>query len=197
MKSSRMSLPSEVSCLYFEAPGPANTGATLERAARRAAELDVRSIILASCSGRTALQAVPLFSGRELVVVTHSSGFSGPDLQEMPPGTRAELEKAGAKVLTAQHAFGGVGRAVRKKLGTYQVDEVMAFTLRVLGQGTKVAVEIALMAADAGLVSTRKPCLSIGGTGDGADTALLLRPANSQGFFDLQVMEFLAKPRRW
>jgi hypothetical protein len=35
----------------------------------------------------------------------------------------------------------------------------------------------------------------MGGTGSGADTALVLRPAHAQNFFDLKVMEFLAKPR--
>ncbi len=84
---------------------------------------------------------------------------------------------------------------MRKKWGTYELEEVLAATLRVFGQGTKVAVEVALMAADAGLISTREPCLSLGGTGEGADTALLLRPANAQTFFDLKVMEILVKPR--
>jgi hypothetical protein len=88
-----------------------------------------------------------------------------------------------------------VGRAVRKKLGTYELEEIIAYTLRVFGEGTKVAVEIALMAADAGLVSTQEPCISVGGTSRGADTAILLRPAHAQNFFDLRVMEILAKPR--
>ena len=94
-----------------------------------------------------------------------------------------------------QHAFGGVGRAVRKKLGTYEVDEIMAFTLRTFGEGIKVAIEIALMAADAGMVSIQSPCISIGGTATGVDAALVLIPANAQNFFDLRVLEILAKPR--
>jgi hypothetical protein len=88
-----------------------------------------------------------------------------------------------------------VGRAVRKKLKTYQVDEIMAFTLRTFGEGIKVAIEIALMAADVGLVSTKVPCISIGGTAEGADAALVLIPANAQTFFDLRILEVLAKPR--
>jgi hypothetical protein len=71
----------------------------------------------------------------------------------------------------------------------------MAFTLRVFGQGTKVSIEIALMAADAGLIPTQEPCVSIGGTDQGADTAILLIPAHAQNFFDLRVLEILAKPR--
>jgi len=35
----------------------------------------------------------------------------------------------------------------------------------------------------------------VGGTARGADTVILLRPANAQTFFDLRVMEILAKPR--
>jgi len=182
-------------CLYFEVPGPGNTRPTLEAAACRARELDVRNVLVASNSGATGLLAAALFQGANLVVVTHSAGFSGPNRQELEPEARQALEEAGARVLTCQHAFGGVGRAVRKKLGTYELEEILAFALRTFGQGTKVAVEIALMAADAGLVPTGVPCISVGGTGKGADTAVLLRPANAQSFFDLRVMEIIAKPR--
>jgi hypothetical protein len=83
---------------------------------------------------------------------------------------------------------------VRNKVGAYQVDEVMAYTLRIFGQGTKVAVEIALMAADAGLVRTGEDVISIGGSGKGADTALVLRPATSSHLFDLRVREVICKP---
>jgi len=62
------------------------------------------------------------------------------------------------------------------------------------GQGTKVAVELALMAADAGLIRTDEDVFSIGGTATGADTALLLRPANSSALFDLRVKEIICKP---
>jgi hypothetical protein len=118
-----------------------------------------------------------------------------PDFEELEPGMRRKIEALGARVLTCQHAFGGVGRAVRKKLATYELDEIIAFTLRTFGQGTKVAIEISLMAADAGLISSRELCIAIGGTNSGADTALLLQPTNAQTFFDLRIVEILAKPR--
>ncbi|HQM74208.1 MAG TPA: hypothetical protein PLL62_03085, partial [Candidatus Saccharicenans sp.] len=82
----------------------------------------------------------------------------------------------------------------RKKFGTYELDEIIAYTLRCFGQGLKVAVEISLMAADAGLIRSGEPCLSLGGTERGVDTAVLLSPVNSQNFFDLKIMEILAKP---
>lgn len=182
-------------CLYFDTPGPGNTGPTLEAAACRARERDIRNVLVASYSGATGRLAAALFRGANLVVVTHSAGFAGSNRQELEPEARRALEEAGARVLTCQHAFGGVGRAVRKKLGTYELEEIVAFALRTFGQGTKVAIEIALMAADAGLVPTGVPCISVGGTGTGADTALILKPANAQSFFDLKVMEIIAKPR--
>jgi len=184
-----------VPCLSFAEPGPQNTGRTLEIAAARAEELGVRSVVVASSSGRTGLLAARIFQGKNLVVVTHSTGFMRPDEQELKPSLRRKIEELGGKVFTGQHAFGGVSRAVRKKLATYELDEIIAYTLRTFGEGAKVAVEISLMAADAGLVSTQEPCISIGGSGSGADTALLLRPANAQTFFDLRVLEVLAKPR--
>ncbi len=180
---------------YFPRPGPQNTERTLAIAARRRQELGIKQAVVASTSGRTGVLAMEYLKDMRVVVVTHSSGYLRPDYQEFDPENRRKIEALGGHILTCQHAFGGVGRAVRKKLGTYQVDEIMAFTLRVFGEGVKVAVEIALMAADAGLIQTTEPCLSIGGTGKGADSALILKPSNSQTFFDLKVMEVLAKPR--
>ena len=87
-----------------------------------------------------------------------------------------------------------MGRAVRRKLGTYQVDEIMAYTLRTFGQGIKVAAELALMAADGGLARTDEPAIAIGGTGRGADTAVVLKPSNSMDFFDLRFLEIICMP---
>lgn len=184
-----------VPCVYFDNSGKEHTQKTLEIASQRVEELDISSIIVASTSGKTGLLATKFFPGRNLVIVSHSTGFLKQDFQQLIPEQKRQIEEAGAKVLTCQHALGGIGRAVRKKLGTYELEEIIAFTLRVFGQGIKVAIEIALMAADAGLISTLEPCMSIGGTEQGADTAVLLIPAHAQNFFDLQVMEILAKPR--
>ncbi len=181
--------------VYFDEPGPQHTERTLEVAKKRADELGLRTILIASTSGETGARAARLFQGYNVVVVTHSTGFREPNVQELSEENRAAIEEAGAKIVTCQHAFGGVNRAVRKELGTYLNDEIIAYTLRTFGQGMKVCVEIALMAADAGLATAGEPCIAIGGTGRGADTAILLKPANAQQYFDLRVMEVLAKPR--
>jgi hypothetical protein len=185
----------EVQSIYFLEPGSANTDRTLEVAKRRAKELGIETIVIASTSGETGLKAVKTFDNCKVVVVTHTAGFPAPDVQELRPQNRAEIVENGGIVLTATHAFGGIGRAVRRKLNTYQVDEIIAHTLRVFGQGTKVACEIALMATDAGLIRTDEDVISIAGTGSGVDTALVIKPANTHDFFELKVREVLCKPR--
>jgi hypothetical protein len=188
-----------IETVYFEKPGPRNTARTLEVAEQRALQLGLDTVLVATTTGRTGAEAARLFQGHNVVVVSHSTGFIAPNAQELTEENRAAIQAAGATILTCQHAFGGVNRAVRKRLGTYLTDEIIAYTLRTFGEGTKVCAEIALMAADAGLVTVGEPCVAIAGSGRGADTAIVLVPANAQEFFDLQVMEILAKPRllRW
>jgi hypothetical protein len=190
-----LSLYDDIQCRYFRKPGPANAKGVMEAVSRRAGELRIEKVLLATNTGKTAFDALEIL-GKEIkiIAVSHVTGFLKPNHQEMSEESRRELESRGITVLTAQHAFGGVGRGVRNKLSTFQVDEIMAFTLRTFGQGTKVAIELSLMAADAGLVRTDEDVISIGGTGKGADTALLLQPANSANFFDLKVKEVICKP---
>jgi uncharacterized protein len=180
---------------YFETPGEKNTEATLRYTRERARQLKVKNVLVSSRSGDTAYKALEIF-GDELstIIVTHATGFMEPGFQELSDRDRMILTKRGAVVFTAQHAFAGVGRAVRNKTGSYQIDEIIAYTLRTFGQGTKVAIEIALMAADAGLIRIDEDIISVGGTVKGVDTALLLRPAHTQYFFDLKVREVICKP---
>jgi hypothetical protein len=185
----------EVQGVYFPEAGSANTERTLEMAKKRAEQLGIRTIVAASTSGETGVKAVKTFANYRVVVVTHATGFPTPDVQELTEQNRIKILEEGGIVLTATHAFGGVGRAVRRRFNTYQVDEIIAQTLRVFGQGTKVACEIVLMAADAGLIRTDEEVISIGGTASGADTALIIKPAHTHDFFELKVREVLCKPR--
>ena len=184
----------ETSCVYFPRTGPVNTSRMLELARARAEALGIRKVLVATTTGATGVQAVRALQGLEVIVVTHSAGFREPDIQELTDGNQVAIEAAGGRLLTCQHAFGGVGRAVRKKLGTYELEEIIAFTLRTFCEGIKVVAEMALMAADAGLVRTDEPVLAIAGTGRGADTAVVLRPANAQTFFDLRFLEIICMP---
>ena len=182
------------SCTYFGNPGKDNTDQVFQIAKARAEQLGISSVVVATTRGETGRRAAETFSGFNLVLVTHSTGFKKPNQQELSEENRTAIKDLGGRVLTCQHAFGGVGRAVRKKLGTSEVEEIVAYTLRTFGQGMKVVCEIAIMAADAGLIRVGEPTISIAGTGRGADTAVVLKPANAQDFFDMRIMEVLCKP---
>ncbi|BBB48416.1 pyruvate kinase alpha/beta domain-containing protein [Pelolinea submarina] len=181
---------------YFLKPGKENTERVLELAGEKAKELHLSTILVASTTGFTAARAVGMFPGLNIVVVTHAAGYMEADAQEFDPAVRSQVEAAGARVLTAQHTFAGVNRAIRQTLGGYQPDEIIASVLRLFGQGMKVVCEIAMMAADAGLVSCKTPLIAVAGTHRGADLGVVLIPANSSRFFDLEIIEIFCMPSR-
>ena len=184
----------ELRTVYFENPGSENTEAVLRIARQRAEELGIKTIVVASARGNTAVRATDVFQGLRVIVVTHVAGFRGPNTQEFTEENRQMVESKGGIILTATHAFAGLSRAMRNKHNMYFLGEIVADTLRIFGQGMKVACEISLMAADAGLVNTDEDVISIAGTSRGADTALVLRPVYTHNFFDLKVKEILCKP---
>jgi hypothetical protein len=181
--------------VYFEKPGKQNTAALLKIVKKYAESTGVRDIVLASTRGETGVAASKLFKGYNVVVVTHFTGFSEPGAQELKEEYRKRILKNEAKLFTGTHALSSVERAIRKSFGTVEPLELIANTLRLMGEGTKVCVEITLMAADAGLIPMDKDIIAIAGTGKGADTALLIKPANAARFFDLRIKEIIAKPR--
>lgn len=184
----------EKKIVYFPQAGEVNTDSTLKLAAKRTAEGDIGKALVATTNGNTGLAAMDTIMNVEIIVVTHSWGFKQINQQELTPENREAIEGRGGKILTCMHALGGVGRAVRKKWGTYQLEDIIAHTLRTFGEGTKVCVEMAMMAADAGLVRQGENIITIAGTNRGADTAMVIKAANVQSFFDLRIQEIICKP---
>jgi hypothetical protein len=181
--------------VYFEKPGADNTDETLRLAKERANALHLRNVVVASSTGTTGAKASEVFRDHNLVIVTHVTGFREPNVQRFTTENRAIAEKNGAKIITAAHAFGTLGRAVNRKFNTIQVDEIIAHVLRLFGAGVKVACEVTCMATDAGLIRANEDVIGIGGTGGGADTAILVRSANTHSFFDMRIREVICKPR--
>jgi hypothetical protein len=189
MKPLRMAVQDEVCDALKE-----NTDTTFLRAKDRAESLGIRDIVVASTTGRTGASACQFFKGFRLIVVRHHTGFRTPGAQQMTPENEKTILASGARIVTAGHAFSGVERAIRTKRNTIGPLELMADTLRLFGEGTKVCLEITVMAADAGEIPMDRPVVAIAGTSEGADTALVVRPAHSNNFFDLFVKEIIAKP---
>ena len=180
--------------VYFDKPGVENTDTVLSIARQRAEELGIKTIVVASTVGDTAVKAMDVFQELKVIVVTHVTGFHGPNTQQFTEVNRKMVESKRGIILTTTHALGGLSRAMRNRYNMHVLGEVIADTLRIFGEGMKVACEIALMVADSGLVSTDEDIITIAGTGRGADTALVLTPVNTHNFFDLKVREILCKP---
>ena len=181
--------------VYFSRPGRDNTEDTLQLAKKRADELSIKTIIVATTRGDSGAMAAEVFQGYKLIAVTHAHGFKEPDTQEVTEENRTAMEQRGAIIHTSTHIFGGVGRALRKHYNTYMLDDILALTLRLFGEGMKVVCEMAAMCADSGLVRTDEEVVVIAGTGRGADTAVVLQPANTPDFFKMRVKEVICKPR--
>ena len=182
--------------MYFEKPGKDNTEQALRLAFERGKELGINEVVVASTTGNTAFKAMDVFQGSQLTVVTYHCGFKEPFKNAMSDDVKQEIEGKGIKVVAASHALSGLERSVAKKhSGAYPV-LIIADTLRLLGQGIKVAVEVAVMAADAGALSGND-IISIGGSGRGADAALVVKPAHQNNFFDLRIREVICKPREF
>lgn len=177
----------------FDSPGRENTLAAISLAAQRAKELGITTLVVASNSGFTAEQC--LGYGLDVVCVTHHVGFAGPGLDEMTSETRTALADKGVKILTTTHLFAGIDRALRIQAGGLYPAEIVGHTLRMFGQGVKVGVECSVMALDAGLIEYGKPVVAIGGTGRGADSAIVVTPKHSNQFFATKIHEIICKPR--
>jgi len=177
--------------IYFENPGKENTERVLELARTYAIENGIKTVVIASTTGYTAIKAYEIFKNDNinLIVVTHYTGFLKPNHQQFSKKIKEELEEKGVKILTCQHTFGGIN-----KISSDSIGNIIANTLRMFSEGVKVGVEIALMASDAGLVKSGEEIITISGTAKGADTALLLKTANSTRIFDLRIKKVLAKP---
>ena len=179
---------------YFHSAGKRNTDTLLEIVKGYVEREGIKDIVVASTTGETGAKASKTFKGYNVVVVTHCFGFRNPGESELKEEFKKEIMHNGAKIFTGTHALSSVERAIRKDFGTIAPLELIANTLRLMGEGAKVCVEITLMAADAGLIPVDRDIVAIAGTSSGADTALRIKPANTGRFFDLKIREVIAKP---
>jgi hypothetical protein len=183
--------------LYFDSKGSVHTDETLKVAKERADELGIRDVVVASTLGNTGAKAVELFKGYNVVVIPHVTGYQGPGEQELIEENIEKIGKASGKIVIAAHSFSGVEMAVFNKWNTMYPAGIIAQTLRIFGEGMKVVVEIAAMAADAGAIPPDNDILAIAGSHRGADTAVIIKPANSHNLFDTVIREIIAKPRNF
>ena len=187
----------EKTILYCDSTGLGSTDLVLAAAKKRANELKIKDIIVASTHGGTAIKAKEAFADPTLNLVAvgiaegyREKGWCFTDEE------KKRLEKAGIKLLVASHVLGdGVASSFTEKSGGKSIEEIVRDTFYRFGQGMKVCVEIVMMAADAGLIPMNKEVMAIGGTAEGTDTCIVVKPAYPRKFYELEIREIVAKPR--
>lgn len=179
----------------FDVEGPENTEEALRIASESLDKFKAKYVIVASTAGYTAKKAAEIIENSKLIVVSHSYGFYEPNVDEMDEEVRSDLEDKDIPVLTTSHTLAGFARAVRRKYKTYLIEDIVANVLRTVCEGFKVSYELSCMCVDAGLVNAGDRVITVAGTGEGADTVVMLRAANSHFFFDTRVEAILAKPK--
>jgi len=166
---------------YFIEPGPEDTDGVVKAAARRVREGDVKTVVVASTSGRTGVRFAEALRGKaQVIAVSH---------EKMDPDLKEKIAALGGVAIDGTHLplhTRGIG-PVRK-------------TLYILGQGFKVAVEVILIAVDNGVLEPYNDVIGVAGTGEGADTAIVARATSTKEAFGdesskkLEVREVVAMP---
>lgn len=185
----------EKKIVYFDKMGSFNTEHVLRLAKERFDELGLKHVIVATSFGDTPVKALNYFKGEELVVVNSMYGFREPGKRSIKEEHRKILEDAGARMIYQTHVFAGIDRSINRKYGGITKIQFIGQIFKMVGEGFKVCVEEAVMAADSGGVPVGEEVIAIAGTGRGADTAIVLVPAHSNDFFSLQFKEIICMPR--
>jgi hypothetical protein len=161
---------------YYTAPGDRNTNTTLKTVREWALKYNIKRVLVPSKSGQTAQKAYNLFKNTDIsltIVGTDPNIFSSEIL--------AQLRGNGTKVVFYKDV-------------PYTYTQDMKTAYRRMGEGFKVAVELGIIAAYLEEGDTND-VIALGGTKKGVDTALVIRPAKSDTFDQLEVREIIAKPR--
>ena len=95
--------------MYFEHTGKENTNTCVELAVKRAKELGIEYVVVASTTGYTIEKIIEKNPSVKVVCVTHSVGFRK-DVKDEFEQDRKALEKKGVKVLTTTHLMAGLNR---------------------------------------------------------------------------------------
>jgi uncharacterized protein len=186
----------EQNIVYFSDKGSAHTAPTIDCAVACCRAQAIGTIVVASSSGETALKVRDAAGpGLKVIAVTYGAGSRFVEEVEAFNKNRGRLESAGIEIVRGIHALSATERTFENKYAAKFIPlNLVSDTLRMFGQGMKVCVEIAIMAAEHGFVSPNDDVVVIGGSGHGADTAVVLRPAYAASLFDLRIRQILCKP---
>jgi hypothetical protein len=193
---------------YFDEPGEGNTQWVIEAVSQRLAAGGITKVVIASTSGKTAVEFARSLKGKaELVCVSEAPyrrewGEQWPCLKQ---ACRRELEKLEVAIVdNAPYVLHSSVLEAAKWPNT-SPEQLVKETLYSFGQGMKVAVEVVLTAVSCGCVTPYEDVIGVGGSSKGADTAIILRATYPASLFDkdpakrLEIREIIAMPvsKKW
>ncbi len=193
---------------YFDEPGEENTQLVVEAVSQRLEAGGIRTVIVASTSGETAVAFTRSLKGKaELICVSEAPyrrewGEEWPCLKQE---FRQELESLGTTIIDkAPYIFHNSVLEAARWPGAFP-ERLVKETLYSFGQGMKVAVEVALTGVSCGYVTPYEDVIGVGGSSKGADTAIVLRATYPASLFDkdpakrLEIREIIAMPisKKW
>jgi len=192
------------SIVYFRYCGEVNTDKLLQLAQQKCTELGIHQVVIASETGRSALKALDVFRGMDtkIIVATHCPATTWGPKGDIPIGlkrpeyaaTLKTLVDSGVTVVQGSRPLAPPSRSLDWNYPT--PESIMDKTLELFGAGTKIAIEAAVMATDAGQVGEGEEIISCAGTFKGLDTALVVRATYSINLFkDFEIREIIARPR--
>jgi len=196
--------------LYFDTSGPHNTDKVVRAVTERVKDGDVKHVVVASISGRTALRVAEELKTLEVSVVCVSGCpswlvMSGVEYPFVRGEVRNKLERLNVTIVdkTPSTLSGDTLDYGLARYGYIPASWVVAETLEAVGgYGLKTAVEAILMATDCAAVPPCVNVISVAGTDKGADSAIVAKSTYSPWVFSsdatrrFQILEIVAMPKQ-
>ncbi|MDK1031292.1 MAG: pyruvate kinase alpha/beta domain-containing protein [Planctomycetia bacterium] len=152
--------------LYFDKGGPEHTVLALEVTKERAIEVCPEAVIVASICGNSAVKAGEIFEGTgiRVIAVSLQKGAWDPKYGSLDAGLAATARERGVEFMPDEP---------RCKLIDYDRPDV-ADAWRMVSQGFKVALQVASMCVDTGMIADGAEVIATGGSGAGTQTAIVV-----------------------
>lgn len=193
---------------YFENPGEENTDFVVEAVKKYIDKYGPKDVVVASTSGLTALKFAKVLKNKTKIICVTEGAYRrewGYEYPCMDSKIKRELEEMGVIVLDKISYILHGSLYELSKYSFPTLETVFKDTLYAFGQGMKVAVEIAIIAVEYGVLEPFKDVIAVGGSGKGADTAIVLRATYAGTVFSkdkekrLEIREIIAMPlkKKW
>jgi hypothetical protein len=171
----------------FDESGSKNTESVVRAVLDKIDETGIKTIIVASTTGRTAVQfGKALGKKARLIAVSW---------KKISPENTKKLKDLGVTVCNFENY-----------LPLHEVGkDLVRNTFYTFGQGMKVCAEVVLIAVDKGLLSAGENVIAVGGTGGGSDTAAIVKATSTADMLGpdiqkrLEIREIFAMPisKKW